>query len=45
VFTGAVACVEAVVPFAGAPLYASAYLVPLFLSVLAAIAILQLAPY
>jgi hypothetical protein len=45
VFTGAVACVEAVLPFTGAPLYATAYLVPLFFSALAAIAILQFAPY
>jgi hypothetical protein len=45
VFTGAMACVEAVLPFTGAPLYATAYLVPLFLSALAAIAILQFAPY
>jgi len=45
VFTGAVSCVEAVLPFTGAPIYATAYVVPLFLSVLAAIAVLQLAPY
>ncbi len=45
VFTGAIACVEAVLPFTGAPIYATAYLVPLFLSALAAIAILQFVPY
>jgi hypothetical protein len=45
VFTGAISCVEAVLPFTGAPIYATAYLVPLFLSVLVAIAILQLLPY
>jgi hypothetical protein len=45
VFTGAVACVEAVLPFTGAPIYATAYLVPLFLSALAAVAVLQLMPY
>jgi hypothetical protein len=45
VFTGAISCVEAVLPFTGAPIYATAYLVPLFLSVLAAIATLQFVPY
>jgi hypothetical protein len=45
VFTGAISCVEAVLPFTGAPIYATAYLVPLFLSVLAAIAALQFVPY
>ena len=44
-FTGAVSCVEAVLPFTGAPMYATAYLVPLILSALVAIALLQLAPY
>lgn len=45
VFTGAISCVEAVLPFTGAPLYATAYLAPLFLSALTAIAALQLLPY
>lgn len=45
VFTGAVSCFEAVVPFTGAPIYATVYLVPLFLLALVAIAVLQLAPY
>jgi hypothetical protein len=45
VFTGAISCVEAVLPFTGAPIYATAYLVPLFLSVLAAIVMLQFVPY
>jgi hypothetical protein len=44
-FTGAVSCVEAILPFTGAPIYATAYLIPLFLSALAAIALLQIAPY
>jgi hypothetical protein len=45
VFTGAFSCVEAVLPFTGAPIYATAYLVPLFLSALTAIAVLQFVPY
>ncbi len=45
VFTGAIACVEAVLPFTGAPIYATAYLVPLLVSALAAIAVLQFSPY
>jgi hypothetical protein len=45
VFTGATSCVEAVLPYTGAPIYATVYLVPLFLSVLAAVAILQFVPY
>jgi hypothetical protein len=44
-FTGAVSCVEAVLPFTGAPMYATAYLVPLIFSALVAIVLLQLAPY
>ncbi len=45
VFTGAVSCVEAVLPFTGAPIYATAYVVPLFFSALVSLAVLQLAPY
>lgn len=44
-FTGAVSCIEAVLPFTGAPIYATVYLVPLLLWTLAAIAVLQLLPY
>jgi hypothetical protein len=45
VFTGAISCVEAVVPFTGAPIYATAYLIPLFISFLVAIVLLQFVPY
>ncbi len=44
-FTGAVSCVEAFLPFTGSPIYATAYLVPLFLSLLIAGALLQLTPF
>jgi hypothetical protein len=45
VFTGAVSCVEALLPFTGAPVYASAYLLPLLCSALIAVAILHAMPY
>lgn len=44
-FTGAVSCIEAVLPFTGSPLYATAYIVPLFLSASLAVAALQLMPF
>jgi hypothetical protein len=44
-FTGAVACIEAILPFTGSPIYATAYVVPLLLSALAAVALLQVAPF
>jgi hypothetical protein len=44
-FTGAVACVEAATPFTGAPMYATAYLVPLFSMALVAMAILEVVPH
>jgi hypothetical protein len=43
-FTGAVSCVEAFVPLTGAPIYATAYLVPLFLLALTAVVVLELVP-
>jgi hypothetical protein len=45
VFTGAVSCVEAVLPFTGAPIYATVYLIPLLIFALAAIGVLQFVPY
>jgi hypothetical protein len=44
-FTGCVACLEALLPFAGAPIYATAYLFPLFVAFLAGAMVVSLLPY
>ncbi|HEY6731746.1 MAG TPA: hypothetical protein VI039_12080 [Solirubrobacterales bacterium] len=44
-FTGAVSCVEAVLPFTGSPIYATAYIVPLFIAASLALVGLELTPY
>jgi hypothetical protein len=44
-FTGAVSCVEAVLPFTGSPIYATAYVVPLFIAASLTLAALQVMPY
>ncbi len=45
ILTWAIACVEAVLPFRNGPIYLTVYVVPLFLSLALAAAILALMPY
>lgn|GEM_PF-2108230 len=45
VFTGAIACIEAILPFRNGPIYLTVYLLPMVFTLLVAILVVDLLPY